>query len=155
MLLALLSLQATALSFTFILTLSYIAVYSFCTFWVANMFCLRTFSFATALLVCQALAVPLHSSVAPLKVGARNGVEDVELRPIARSSEKRDKVNNLVPRSTTLHLDYVDGKLQCPLVTQQASQLTRFPRIIPCRRQALPGHPCVRTEEAYRAPRTL
>ncbi|MCJ1249636.1 hypothetical protein MMC30_006862, partial [Trapelia coarctata] len=69
---------------------------------------LRNFALTATLLVYYAAAAPLQSSVAPLKLNTRSGVEDIELRPIARSSVKRDQVNNLVPQSTTLHLDYVD-----------------------------------------------
>jgi len=73
---------------------------------------LRSIAFAAALLVYQAVAAPLQPSFTPLKLTTRSGVEDIELRPIAQSSKKRDQVNNLAPQSTTLHLDYVDGELQ-------------------------------------------
>lgn len=88
------------------------AVVGFLQSTIANMVWVRISAFALAFLAYQALAAPLQSATAPVKVTARSGIEDVELRPIARSSEKRDQINTLVPRSTTLHLDYIDGTLR-------------------------------------------
>ena len=80
---------------------------------------LRNFAFAAALFAYQAGAAPLQSSAASLKLRNRDGVEDAELRPIARSSVKRDQVNNLVPQSRTLYFDYVDGGSQYFLGTHE------------------------------------
>ena len=73
------------------------------------------------LLTCHAAAAPVQSSIETPKFSSRSGVDDVELRAISRSSWKRDQVNNLIPRSEALHLDYVDGQshiISCPDMEQ-------------------------------------
>ena len=74
-------------------------------------------------LACQAAAAPVQSSIEPPKVSSRSGVDDVELRAISRSSWKRDQVNNLMPRSEALNLDYIDGQFHIisPPNVQQSS----------------------------------
>ena len=72
---------------------------------------LRNLAFTLAIIVSPGIADLLKPLIKSSKVAARSGIEDVQLRAISRSSEKRDQLNNLTPRSTVLNLDYVDGQL--------------------------------------------
>ena len=75
------------------------------------MFSLRSLALTLAVLVSPGVAAPLQPLKDLSRVAVRSGVEDVQLRAISRSSAKRDQVNNLIPRSSPLNLDYVDGQL--------------------------------------------